>query len=310
MKIPGPGRRDPGLPGDAATGRAVPGRPGRPGDLRRPRAHQGHLPPASPSSATWPSRRSCTPARATCRRSSDIHEIISKVVSKVPDAQVMSDLDATVAWAKGTGKGDTAKLGITGFCWGGRIVWLYAAHNPNLKAGVAWYGRLVGEADELHPKNPIDLVGDLKAPVLGLYGGADQGIPVAVGREDASSPQGGRQDGRDRPLPRHAARLLRRLSAELPQGQGRGRLEADAGVVQEERRGISRQQAEEALADRLRLSWFLIVDITAIGHRSRIIPHVGTRRQSAAVPRLPRRRRIVCRSGGGRGRAGSPRFRG
>jgi carboxymethylenebutenolidase len=109
---------------------------------------------------------------------SDIKEIFSKVVSKVPDAQVMSDLDATVAWAKKSGKGNTAKLGITGFCWGGRIVWLYAAHNPNLKAGVAWYGRLVGKPDELHPKNPIDLAGSLKAPVLGLYGGADMGIPT------------------------------------------------------------------------------------------------------------------------------------
>jgi carboxymethylenebutenolidase len=108
----------------------------------------------------------------------NFQEIISKVVSKVPDEQVMSDLDATVAWVKKTGKGDTSKLGITGFCWGGRIVWLYAAHNPNLKAGVAWYGRLVGKSDELHPKHPIDVVGALKAPVLGLYGGADQGIPV------------------------------------------------------------------------------------------------------------------------------------
>ena len=78
----------------------------------------------------------------------DFPEIL-KIVSKVPDAQVMSDLDATVAWAKGTGKADVAKLGITGFCWGGRIVWLYAAHNPDLKAGVAWYGRLVGEADDI-----------------------------------------------------------------------------------------------------------------------------------------------------------------
>jgi carboxymethylenebutenolidase len=108
----------------------------------------------------------------------DIQEILTKVVSKVPDEQVMSDLDATVAWAKKTNKADTAKLGITGFCWGGRIVWLYAAHNPNLKAGVAWYGRLVGKTDKLHPKNPIDLVGSLKAPVLGLYGAADMGIPV------------------------------------------------------------------------------------------------------------------------------------
>jgi carboxymethylenebutenolidase len=109
----------------------------------------------------------------------NIQEIISKVVSKVGDAQVMSDLDATVAWIKNGGKGNLTKLGITGFCWGGRIVWLYDAHNPDLKAGVAWYGRLVGQPDALHPKNPIDLVGELKAPVLGLYGGTDQGIPVS-----------------------------------------------------------------------------------------------------------------------------------
>lgn len=102
---------------------------------------------------------------------------ILKIVNTVPDAQVMADLDATVAWARETGKADTARLGITGFCWGGRVVWLYAAHNPGLKAGVAWYGRLVGTTDPLHPKNPIDLVADLKAPVLGLYGGADNGIP-------------------------------------------------------------------------------------------------------------------------------------
>ena len=107
----------------------------------------------------------------------DFQEIISKVVSKVPDAQVMSDLDATAAWAKKSNKGNTDKLGVTGFCWGGRIVWLYAAHNPNLKAGVAWYGRLIGMADELHPKHPLDLAASLKAPVLGLYGGMDTGIP-------------------------------------------------------------------------------------------------------------------------------------
>jgi carboxymethylenebutenolidase len=106
----------------------------------------------------------------------NINDIIQKVVSKVPDEQVMSDLDAAVAWAK-KNNGNTDKLAITGFCWGGRIVWLYAAHNPKLKAGVAWYGRLVSSTDELHPKNPIDLVKDLKAPVLGLYGGADTGIP-------------------------------------------------------------------------------------------------------------------------------------
>jgi carboxymethylenebutenolidase len=111
----------------------------------------------------------------------NIQEIFTKVVSKVPDAQVMSDLDATVAWAKKTGKADTAKLGITGFCWGGRVVWLYAAHNPNLKAGVAWYGRLVPPdmANPLQPKYPVDLAKDLKAPVLGLYGGKDRGISAA-----------------------------------------------------------------------------------------------------------------------------------
>jgi len=105
---------------------------------------------------------------------------IFKIVSKVPDAQVMSDLDATVAWAKSTGKANISRLGITGFCWGGRIVWLYAAHNPSLKAGVAWYGRLVGEADPLHPKHPIDVAASISAPILGLYGAADQGIPVAT----------------------------------------------------------------------------------------------------------------------------------
>ena len=107
----------------------------------------------------------------------NINEIISKVVSKVPDAQVMSDLDAAVAWAKKSAKGDANKLAITGFCWGGRIVWLYAAHNPQLKAGVAWYGRLVGSPDELHPTHPVDIAAQLKAPVLGLYGGKDTGIP-------------------------------------------------------------------------------------------------------------------------------------
>jgi carboxymethylenebutenolidase len=106
---------------------------------------------------------------------------IMPIVGKVPDAQVMTDLDSAVAWAKKNG-GNTAKLGVTGFCWGGRIVWLYAAHNPNLKAGVAWYGRLVPpppeRASALQPKHPIELVKDLKAPVLGLYAGKDGGIPV------------------------------------------------------------------------------------------------------------------------------------
>ncbi len=123
----------------------------------------------------------------------DIKDIIDKVVSKVPDAQVMADLDATAEWAKKTGKGDTAKLGITGFCWGGRIVWLYAAHNKDLKAGVAWYGRLVGKATDLQPKYPIDVVEDLKCPVLGLYGGGRHGHSGRNRGADAQGPQGRRQ---------------------------------------------------------------------------------------------------------------------
>ena len=110
----------------------------------------------------------------------DIQELMTKVVSRVPDAQVLADLDAAVAWAKQSGKADVTKLAITGFCWGGRIVWLYAAHNPQVKAGVAWYGRLVGQSSELTPKHPIDVTGALKVPVLGLYGGADSGIPGAT----------------------------------------------------------------------------------------------------------------------------------
>jgi carboxymethylenebutenolidase len=98
--------------------------------------------------------------------------------AKVPDKGVMTDLDAAALFAKGE-RGDVARLGITGFCWGGRIVWLYAAHNPQLKAGVAWYGQLRGERTETRPAHPLDLVGALNAPVLGLYGGADEGIPTA-----------------------------------------------------------------------------------------------------------------------------------
>jgi len=107
----------------------------------------------------------------------EIAKLQAEVISKVPDAQVMTDLDATVAWAAANG-GDTRRLAITGFCWGGRITWLYAAHQPQVKAGVAWYGRLVGNATAQTPAHPMALVGNLKAPVLGLYGGADTGIPL------------------------------------------------------------------------------------------------------------------------------------
>ena len=108
----------------------------------------------------------------------DIKDVLT-VVRKVPESEVASDLDATVAWAKSTGKADTARLGITGFCWGGRQVWLYAAHNPDLKAGVAWYGPLQLPQSENTPVNPTDEAAKMNAPVLGLYGGADQNITAA-----------------------------------------------------------------------------------------------------------------------------------
>lgn len=106
-----------------------------------------------------------------------IPDLIREIIGRTPDQQVFADLDATVAWAKANG-GDTGRMGITGFCWGGRITWLYSAHNPSLKAGVAWYGRLVGDTNSINPKHPIDVAPSLKVPVLGLYGAKDEGIPV------------------------------------------------------------------------------------------------------------------------------------
>ena len=106
----------------------------------------------------------------------EIGKLIAEVVNKVPDAQVMADLDGAVKWAGANG-GDTSQVAVTGFCWGGRITWLYAAQGP-VKAGVAWYGRLVGTANDLMPQNPIDLATNLRAPVLGLYGEKDGGIPL------------------------------------------------------------------------------------------------------------------------------------
>ena len=113
---------------------------------------------------------------------SDVAEI-RKIVAQVPDAQVLSDLDACVAWAKTTDRADPEKLGITGFCWGGRITWLYAAHSSALRAGVAWYGRLTGDKNHVTPQHPLDIAPKLHAPVLGLYGEEDQGIPVASVKE-------------------------------------------------------------------------------------------------------------------------------
>ncbi len=109
----------------------------------------------------------------------EIPKIISDVVSKVPQDQVMGDLDATLAWLKKNPAANPTRTAITGFCWGGNVTWMYCARNPELKAGVAWYGRLVGEPNAMNKKFPVDIAKDLKVPVLGLYGGKDNGIPQA-----------------------------------------------------------------------------------------------------------------------------------
>ena len=135
-------------------------------DVCRRLAHAGYLAIAPALYA-----RQGDPAQYT-----EVARLLSELVAKVPDAQVLGDLDATVRWAGAHG-GDLARVGITGFCWGGRITWLYAAHGP-VKAGVAWYGRLAGEASAPTPRHPLDVAGALKAPVLGLYGEKDSGIPL------------------------------------------------------------------------------------------------------------------------------------
>ena len=110
-------------------------------------------------------------------REQAIADLMANIIRKTPDAQVMADLDAVVEWARTYGA-DTTRLGITGFCYGGRITWLYSHHNPRVKAGVAWYGRLAGERTPAWPKLPVDIAPTLTTPVLGLYGGKDQGIPL------------------------------------------------------------------------------------------------------------------------------------
>ncbi|SMC29044.1 carboxymethylenebutenolidase [Andreprevotia lacus DSM 23236] len=128
------------------------------------------------------------------RQYSDISELMSKIVSQVPDAQVLADLDQTVAWAGNHG-GDAQRVALTGFCWGGRIAWLYATHNPKLKAIAAWYGRLMGQPSANNPQQPIDLVKQLKVPVMGFYGGKDQGITQdSVGKMRAALQAAGRFD--------------------------------------------------------------------------------------------------------------------
>ena len=160
----------------------------------------------------------------------DIQELFPIVNAKT-DAELFADLDATVAWAKSQG-GDTSRLGIMGFCRGGRTVWHYSTHNPDLKAGVAFYGSLVDKSDGV-PKSSIELAPEVKEPVLGLYGEDDAGIKVEQVKEMEDDAQGRRQDRRIPHLSRRAARLPRRLPAELQQGRRRGRLEPDDRLVQE-----------------------------------------------------------------------------
>jgi carboxymethylenebutenolidase len=111
------------------------------------------------------------------RKLTNTQLVLDSIISKVADKDVAADLDACANWAKSNG-GDAARLGITGFCWGGRQTWLYSAHNPAVKAGVAWYGRIDGEVNERTARWPLDVAGEIKGAVLGLYGGKDQGIPL------------------------------------------------------------------------------------------------------------------------------------
>jgi carboxymethylenebutenolidase len=124
----------------------------------------------------------------------DVGAIISEVVTKVPDEQVLADLDATVAWLASEGRADTSRTVITGFCWGGRIVWLYCSHSPSVRAGAAWYGRLEGAVRPQTPVHPIDVANRRLAPVLGLYGTEDSGIPLESVQEMRRRLSAGGQD--------------------------------------------------------------------------------------------------------------------
>lgn len=158
-----------------------------------------------------------------------VDQIISNVVAKVPDAEVMDDLDATLGYAGQSGQGDVARAAVTGFCWGGRIVWLYCAHNPKLRCGAAWYGRLVGDARKETPKHPTDVAATLTVPVLGLYGADDTGIPatsvlgmrekLAAGKSGSqivmfpAAPHGFHADYRDSYRPMAASEAWKRMLA-------------------------------------------------------------------------------------------------
>ena len=116
----------------------------------------------------------------------DIGEILSTVVSKVPDAQVVSDLDSAVAFAAASGHANASRVGLVGYCWGGRVAWVYANHNPKLKAAVSYYGLLDGMQADIRPQDPVDFANNIKVPVLGMYAGMDDFIkPAAIDRMTA-----------------------------------------------------------------------------------------------------------------------------
>ncbi len=172
----------------------------------------------------------------------DVGQIVSQVINKTPDADVFTDLDNAVAWA-GKNGGDLGRLGVTGFCRGGRNTWFYDAHNAQVKAAVAWYGPIKGATSDIQPKTVMDIADQIHAPLLGLYGGKDTGIDggrrASGGREGAQ----GRQDGGDPHLCGCAARFQCGLPAELPQGGCGGWLAADAGLVQTARRELADHDA-------------------------------------------------------------------
>ncbi len=130
---------------------------------------------------------------ADLSKMSDVHRIIQDVILKAPDAQVLSDLDAAASWAAAHG-GDASRLAVTGFCRGGRDVWLYAAHNPALRAAVAWYGPIAGATSAIQPRTAGDVAAELKCPLLGLYGGQDASIKVADVQAAAARARAAGQD--------------------------------------------------------------------------------------------------------------------
>ncbi len=158
----------------------------------------------------------------------DIPTLLGGLVAKVPDSQVLADLDHVASWASRNG-GDVHRLMITGFCWGGRIT-LYAAHNPQLKAAVAWYGKLTGDKSLNSPKQPVDIATDLNAPVLGLYGGGITAFRKRAWKRCAVR-CGQQRESRDYRVPGCRACVQRRLSSELSCRVCERRLAANVGMV-------------------------------------------------------------------------------